>query len=127
MSDTLPSVDGPEWKAEKGLKIWDVKEGEGEPCKAGATVDIHYTGWLTNGKQFDSSRPTLKPTSTGPANFRLDGLVKGWQIGIPGMKPGGIRRLIIPSDLGYGPGGQPAAGIPGGASLVFEIKLFHAQ
>ena len=99
------------------MKVWDVKEGEGAACPAGAEVTIHYTGWLTDGTKFDSSRDRGEP-----ATFPLGDLVKGWQEGIPGMKPGGIRRLSIPSEMGYGAGGRPPK-IPGGATLIFEIKL----
>ncbi len=118
-----PKLDAKEWKKTKsGLEIWDVKEGKGEAAKEGATVTIHYTGWLTDEKatMFDSS-----VTRGKKAEFPLDMLIKGWQEGIPGMKPGGVRRLKIPSDLAYGNKGRP--GIPGGSTLVFEIELFEAK
>jgi FKBP-type peptidyl-prolyl cis-trans isomerase len=120
---TRPPLDSKEWKKQKsGLEIWDVKEGKGEAVKPGATVVIHYTGWLTDDKatKFDSSVDRDKK-----AEFPLGRLIKGWQEGIPGMKPGGIRRLKIPSDLAYGADGRP--GIPGGATLVFEIELFESK
>jgi FKBP-type peptidyl-prolyl cis-trans isomerase len=101
-----------------GLLIRDLKEGSGDPVKAGATVTIHYTGWLQNGDAFDSSRPHGKPTT-----FDLNRLIKGWQKGIPGMKPGGIRKLVVPPELGYGSGGQ--GDIPPGATLVFEVELIQ--
>src|SRR5215813_3208306 len=95
---TMPQVESPEWKKlPSGLEIWDSTEGTGEPVKPGATVTLHYTGWLTNGQQFDSSVGRGKPIT-----FPLANLIKGWQEGIPGMKPGGVRRLKIPSELGYG-------------------------
>jgi peptidylprolyl isomerase len=110
------SLTGPEWKPVDealypGLKYWDVKEGMGEPCPKNATVTINYTGWLVDGTKFDSGRHT----------FPLRNLIQGWQAGIPGMKPGGVRRLLIPSDLGYGPQGK--APIPPNATLVFEIEM----
>src|SRR5688500_724218 len=95
-----PPLDAKEGKKEKsGLEIWDVREGKGEAAKRGATVVIHYTGWLTDDEatKFDSSHDRDKK-----AKFPLGDLIKGWQEGIPGMKPGGVRRLKIPSDLAYG-------------------------
>jgi FKBP-type peptidyl-prolyl cis-trans isomerase len=125
MSDTVPSLDAPEWKTVTGgMKVWDVKEGEGEPCPSGATVTIHYTGWTTDGKVFDSSRKSLslRPTTGAPTTFPLGNLIKGWQQGIPGMKRGGIRLLYIPYELAYGEEGRPPS-IPPKADLVFEVKL----
>jgi hypothetical protein len=125
MSDTLPSLTASEWRTtESGLRIWDVVEGTGEAAVAGGNVTTHYTGWLTNGTVFDSSRTNLatRPGVTGePIEFSLNGVIEGWQEGIPGMKVGGIRRLFVPSALGYGPAGQ--GNIPPNADLVFEIKL----
>ncbi|SRR6266540_4700512 len=118
-----PPLEDKAWKKQKsGLEIWDVKEGKGEAAKPGATVVIHYTGWLTDkdATVFDSSVKRGEK-----AEFPLDKLIKGWQEGIPGMKPGGVRRLKIPSDLAYGDKGRP--GIPGGSTLVFEIELFEAK
>jgi FKBP-type peptidyl-prolyl cis-trans isomerase len=113
---------GPEWKpvdesVYPGLKYWDVKEGAGEPCPAGATVTIHYTGWTVDGNVFDSSHKRGQP-----ATFPLGDLIQGWQAGIPGMKPGGVRRLLIPYPLAYGERGRPPS-IPPRATLVFEIEL----
>ncbi|MCI0699712.1 MAG: FKBP-type peptidyl-prolyl cis-trans isomerase [Planctomycetia bacterium] len=119
-----PKLDAKEWKKQKsGLEIWEVKEGKGEAAKADSTVVIHYTGWLTDDKatKFDSSLDRGKK-----AEFPLKKLIKGWQEGIPGMKPGGVRRLKIPSELGYGEKGYPPD-IPGNATLVFEIELFEVK
>jgi FKBP-type peptidyl-prolyl cis-trans isomerase len=122
MSSAAPALDDPAWQPQaNGMRIWDVQEGEGPPCPRGAQVIIHYTGWLTNGTKFDSSRDRGQPTP-----FALGDLIKGWQEGIPGMKPGGIRRLLVPSDLGYGLEGRPPK-IPGGATLIFEVKLLSFQ
>jgi FKBP-type peptidyl-prolyl cis-trans isomerase len=104
------------------MKVWDVKEGEGEPCKPFATVTIHYTGWTLDGKEFDSSRKRGQPTT-----FPLEELIKGWQKGIPGMKPGGIRRLMIPHQWAYGETGRPKGGIPPKATLVFEVKYLGSS
>ncbi len=119
-----PPVDAKEWKKlDSGVEIWDVKEGKGDAVKAGATVVIHYTGWLTDEKatKFDSSLDTGKKVT-----FPLGNLIKGWQEGIPGMKPGGVRRLKIPPALGYGARGAGRA-IPPNATLIFEIELFETK
>jgi len=101
----------------QGLKYRDLKEGTGPECPKGATVVCHYTGWTTNGKVFDSSRKRGEPTE-----FSLNQVVPGWQQGIPGMKVGGVRKLVIPAALGYGAQGRPPS-IPGGATLIFEVEL----
>jgi peptidylprolyl isomerase len=102
----------------EGLKVRDLKEGAGEPVKPGATVTIHYTGWLPEGKVFDSSRKH----GDKPVTFELGGLIEGWQRGIPGMKPGGVRKLVVPPALGYGRKGSPPD-IPPNATLIFEVEL----
>jgi len=115
----LPDPDAKEWKKQAdGLETWDVKVGEGDEIKKSETVNIHYTGWLLDGTIFDSSRKRDKI-----ASFPLDRLIKGWQVGIPGMKPGGVRRLKIPYQLAYGEDGKPPT-IPAKAMLIFEIELF---
>ncbi len=119
----IPPIDSKEWKEVKdgeGLKIWDVVEGKGDATKASATVTIHYTGWTTDGKIFDSSVERGEK-----ATFPLDNLIKGWQKGIPGMKPGSTRRLFIPWALAYGERGRGKK-IPPMADLIFEIELFSA-
>jgi peptidylprolyl isomerase len=116
----LPPLDSKEWKDVKdGLKAWDVKEGKGDSAAADSMITIHYTGWLTNGKKFDSSLDGGQPIT-----FPLDNLIEGWKVGIPGLKNGGTRRLLIPSKLGYGDRGAPPD-IPGGATLVFEIEMIR--
>ena len=118
-----PPLDSKEWKkTDSGLEIWDVKVGKGDAVKPGATVVIHYTGWLTDEKatKFDSSVDRGKK-----AEFPLDKLIKGWQEGIPGMKPGGVRRLKIPAALAYGDADK--GGIPANSVLVFEIELFEGK
>ena len=119
-----PALDSKEWKKQKsGLEIWDVKEGKGDAVKAGGTVTVHYTGWLTDDKatKFDSSLDRNKTVT-----FPLNRVIKGWQEGIPGMKPGGVRRLKIPAELAYGEDGKPPV-IPGNATLVFEVELIEAE
>jgi peptidylprolyl isomerase len=121
---SAPSADAKEWKELKdgdGIKYWDVAEGKGDECKPGATVTIHYTGWTLDGKMFDSS-----VTRGEAATFPLGDLIKGWQKGIPGMKPGGKRRLLIPWKLAYGEEGSPPT-IPAKADLIFEVELFESK
>jgi FKBP-type peptidyl-prolyl cis-trans isomerase len=100
-----------------GVKYRDIKAGVGDECPPGAAVTIHYTGWLTDGTEFDSSRGRGKA-----AEFNLNQLIPGWQVGIPGMKKGGVRKLVIAADKGYGERGSPPK-IPGGATLIFEVEL----
>jgi FKBP-type peptidyl-prolyl cis-trans isomerase len=115
---TDPNAEDPGLKdIGQGLKIRDIKEGTGPECPPGASVVAHYTGWLTNGKVFDSSRKRGKPTP-----FSLGEVVPGWQKGIPGMKVGGVRKLVIPPELGYGARGT-GRDIPPNATLVFEVEL----
>lgn len=104
-----------------GVKVREIKEGLGDPCPANAEVKIHYTGWLTDGTVFDSSKEGK--TSPAPATFKLAGLIQGWQEGIPGMKPGGIRKLVISPEKGYGQ--QKSGKIPPGSVLIFEVELIE--
>ncbi|MBP3957340.1 FKBP-type peptidyl-prolyl cis-trans isomerase [Gemmata sp. G18] len=118
----MPQVDADEWtKQASGLEVWDAKVGEGDAVKPGATVTVHYTGWLTNGKMFDSSVARGQTIS-----FSLNQVIKGWQEGIPGMKPGGLRRLKIPAVLGYGAAGA-GRDIPPNSVLIFEVELISAK
>lgn len=128
MSSTPPPVESPNWIVQPGgLKIWDVKEGTGEPVAKGQKVLAQYAGWLaSDGKEFDSTR-----SHGGQAlEFGLlsgnGGVIKGWVDGIPGMKVGGIRRLYIPWPLAYGAAGRPPS-IPANADLIFEVKLIGFQ
>jgi len=118
---THPGADDPGLKdIGDGLKIRDLKPGEGDEVKPGANVTVHYTGWLTNGVTFDSSKKSGKPIS-----FPLNGVVEGWKRGIPGMKPGGIRKLVIPPALGYGSSSQGK--IPPNSTLVFEVEMIASK
>ncbi len=106
-----------------GLVIEEQKIGTGAEAKKGNTVTVHYTGWLTNGKKFDSSRDRMEPFM-----FRLGAgeVIKGWDEGVQGMKVGGKRKLTIPPAMGYG--AQGAGGvIPPNATLVFEVELLKVQ
>jgi FKBP-type peptidyl-prolyl cis-trans isomerase len=105
--------------ANQELQIEDLQVGTGAEAKPGQTVSVHYTGTLTNGTKFDSSKDRGKPFQ-----FPLGAgkVIKGWDQGVAGMKVGGVRKLTIPPHLGYGDRG--AAGvIPGGATLIFEVEL----
>ncbi|MCE9565488.1 MAG: FKBP-type peptidyl-prolyl cis-trans isomerase [Planctomycetes bacterium] len=115
-----PTAEDPGLKplGDGGLKYRDLKEGDGPVAPVGAKVVMDYTGWLlSDGSVFDSS---FKP-GNDPLDMGLEGLIRGWQQGVPGMKVGGIRKLVIPADLAYGAGGRP--GIPPNSTLVFEIEL----
>lgn len=101
------------------LQIEELEVGSGAEAVSGQPVQVHYTGWLTDGTKFDSSLDRGQPFS-----FPLGGgrVIAGWDQGVAGMKVGGKRRLTIPPHLGYGDGG--AAGvIPPNATLVFEVEL----
>ncbi len=101
------------------LQSTDLKQGDGEEVKAGAQVTAHYTGAVAaTGIIFQSSKDGGQPIP-----FSLDGVIKGWTEGVPGMKVGGIRRLVIPADLAYGANPPEGSGIPANAALVFDIEL----
>ncbi len=103
----------------EGLKYYDIKEGTGPVAKSGNTVKVHYTGWLTNGKKFDSSVDRGQPFE-----FKLGAgqVIKGWDDGVAGMKVGGKRQLLIPPQLGYGSRGAGGV-IPPNATLIFDVEL----
>jgi FKBP-type peptidyl-prolyl cis-trans isomerase FkpA len=102
-----------------GLIYEDVVIGEGEEAAAGNQVSVHYTGWLTDGTKFDSSKDR-----NDPFEFHLGGrqVIAGWDEGVQGMKVGGTRKLTIPPELGYGARGAGGV-IPPNATLVFEVEL----
>jgi FKBP-type peptidyl-prolyl cis-trans isomerase FkpA len=112
-------VTGDGVKTASGLQYWDIKLGTGEVAKAGSHVKVHYTGWLTTGKKFDSSVDAHQPY-----DFTLGQgeVIKGWDEGVAGMKVGGKRQLRIPPELAYGEAGH-APQIPHNATLIFDVQL----
>jgi FKBP-type peptidyl-prolyl cis-trans isomerase len=105
-----------------GLQIEDLVVGSGREAKAGDVVEVHYTGWLVDGKKFDSS------VGREPFSFDLGAgqVIQGWDRGVAGMKVGGKRKLTIPPELGYGSRGFPGA-IPPQSTLVFEVELLDVR
>ena len=102
-----------------GLIIEEVSLGTGDTAASGQDVTVHYTGWLTDGKKFDSSKDR-----DDPFEFALGArqVIAGWDEGVQGMKVGGVRKLTIPPALGYGARGAGGV-IPPNATLVFEVEL----
>jgi FKBP-type peptidyl-prolyl cis-trans isomerase len=105
------------------LQIEELQVGTGAEAKPGQSVAVHYTGTLTNGKKFDSSRDRNEPF-----DFQLGAgmVIKGWDQGVAGMKVGGRRKLTIPPELGYGAGGYPPV-IPPNSTLIFDIELLEVS
>jgi FKBP-type peptidyl-prolyl cis-trans isomerase FkpA len=104
---------------DSGLKYTDLAVGAGRQAELGDTATVHYTGWLADGRKFDSSLDRNEPFS-----FRVGAgqVIKGWDEGVASMRIGGKRRLIIPPDLAYGPAGAGGV-IPPNATLTFEVEL----
>jgi FKBP-type peptidyl-prolyl cis-trans isomerase len=122
-TDAPAKVTGDGVKADSGLQYWDIRVGNGDVAKEGSHVRVHYTGWLTTGKKFDSSVDAGKPFDFTIGNGEV---IKGWEEGVTGMKVGGKRQLRIPPALGYGAEGSPPD-IPLNATLIFEIRLLGVQ
>jgi FKBP-type peptidyl-prolyl cis-trans isomerase len=106
-----------------GLRIEELQPGTGVAAKAGDLVEVHYTGWLTNGKKFDSSHDRKQPFS-----FKLGAgrVIQGWDQGVAGMKVGEKRKLHIPPELGYGERGAGGS-IPPNSELIFEVELLKIK
>jgi peptidylprolyl isomerase/FKBP-type peptidyl-prolyl cis-trans isomerase FkpA len=104
------------------VEIEEQLVGTGAEAQAGHQVEVHYTGRLLDGKQFDSSR------GGSPFSFKLGAgqVIKGWDQGVAGMKVGGQRKLTIPPELGYGMRGFPGV-IPPQATLVFDVELLGVR
>ena len=112
-----------------GLRYRDLRVGDGATPKAGDVVEVHYTGWLTDGKQFDSSRAEGRVPIKFPLGQGM--VIAGWDEGLSTMQVGGHRKLVIPAKLGYGDRGWVEAdgtvSIPPGATLVFQVELLSIQ
>lgn len=108
---------------DSGLKYEDTTVGDGAIASKGQTVSVHYTGWLENGTKFDSSKDR-----NDPFEFKLGAgqVIRGWDEGVAGMKVGGVRRLTIPPQLGYGDRGAGGV-IPPKATLIFEVELLSIR
>ena len=108
---------------DSGLKFEDTSMGDGAVASKGQTVSVHYTGWLENGTKFDSSKDRNEPFE-----FKLGAgqVIRGWDEGVAGMKIGGVRRLTIPPQLGYGDRGAGGV-IPPKATLIFEVELLGTR
>jgi FKBP-type peptidyl-prolyl cis-trans isomerase len=115
------NVTGSPTPTPSGLRYWDIVVGNGATATPGIMVKVHYSGFLTNGQKFDSSRdrgePFVFPLGEGQ-------VIKGWDEGVAGMKVGGQRQLRIPPELGYGAAGAPGA-IPPNATLIFDVELLE--
>jgi len=117
-------VTGDGVKTPSGLQYWDITVGTGAEAKSGSHVKVHYTGWLTSGKKFDSS-----VDANQPFDFTVGAgdVIKGWDEGVAGMKVGGKRQLRIPPSLGYGASGTPGGPIPPNATLIFDVQLLGVK
>jgi len=109
-------------RTSSGLYYRDVQPGTGAEATAGRTVAVHYTGWLPNGEQFDSSRERGEPIEFALGRGEV---IQGWDEGVAGMKMGGKRKLVIPAPLGYGASGSGP--IPANSVLVFDVELMRVQ
>jgi FKBP-type peptidyl-prolyl cis-trans isomerase FkpA len=116
---------------EETVLVTDVVKGMGDEAFPGMVVIVHYTGWLYDaaapdhhGRQFDSSRDRGQPLSFPLGSGRV---IRGWEQGIPGMKVGGKRRLVIPPSLAYGSRGAGNGVIPPNATLIFDVELLAVE
>jgi hypothetical protein len=116
-----PEVTAQPTTTASGLQIFELQVGTGAEANATSCVVMSYTGWLEDGTIFDSSA-----TSGGPLRIGLDQVIAGWTEGVPGMKVGGQRRLIIPPELAYGAQGYGTT-IPPNATLIFDVELVGIQ
>jgi peptidylprolyl isomerase len=118
-SSGIAKVSGEPTTTPSGLQYWDIVVGNGPTAAPGNMVHVHYSGYLTTGEKFDSSRDRGEPFS-----FPLGAgqVIKGWDDGVAGMKVGGQRQLRIPPQLGYGSAGAGGT-IPPNATLVFDVEL----
>jgi len=122
-TDGIPEISAMTDTTGTGLVIQEIKEGSGQKARLENFVTVHYSGWFTDGKLFDSSIPRNKPFTI---KLGAKQVIAGWEEGIQGMKVGGKRRLTIPPDLAYGEKGYPGV-IPPQATLVFDIELLSVR
>ena len=118
----LPGRAGAEVTTPSGLKYTDLVVGSGPSPRVGQTAVVHYTGTLTDGTKFDSSRDKGQPYSFA---LGTGAVIKGWDEGVATMKVGGRRQLVVPPVLGYGP--VPRALIPANSTLVFDVELLDVK
>jgi FKBP-type peptidyl-prolyl cis-trans isomerase len=118
-----PPVSGDTITTASGLKYILTQSGSGPTPERGRQVQVHYTGWLTDGRKFDSSVDRGQPFSFPLGQGQV---IRGWDEGVAGMQVGEKRRLIIPPELGYGPGGFPGA-VPPNATLIFDVELLDVD
>jgi len=106
-----------------GLQYEELRPGDGASARDGCAVVVHYTGWLTDGRKFDSSRERGEPFGF---NLGRGDVIAGWDEGVAGMRVGGQRKLVVPPALGYGAWGAGDV-IPPDATLVFEVELLAVE
>lgn len=106
----------------QGLEVYDEQVGTGTEATSGKTVTVHYVGYLANGTKFDSSIDRKEPF---PFTLGAGQVIKGWDLGVAGMKVGGIRRLVISPELAYG--NRAIGPIPANSTLVFEVQLLDVK
>ena len=123
VANSPPTPIGQSTKTGSGLVYETLKEGTGPTAQSGQTVSIHYTGTLSDGTVFDSSRENNKPPFT--VVIGTSQVIRGWDEGVPGMKVGERRKLTIPPELAYGEKGQGK--IPPNATLIFDVELVDAK
>ena len=124
----MPDIVG-EVRPLSGIRFIDAIEGNGGIAERGNCVYTHYTAWRANGRKVESSHDPLPGGTPGqPVAFTLGigQVMRGWDIGVMGMRVGGQRRLLVPADLAYGERGRPPL-IPSGASLVFDMELVDVR
>lgn len=117
------SISGKPKNTPSGVNYWDTKIGTGKEATNGRNVSVHYTGWLTNGRKFDSSRDRDEPFDFVVGAHQV---ITGWDEGVVGMKVGGKRQLRIPPAAGYGKAGVGSV-IPPNATLIFDVELLEVR